>query len=256
MIIIDSGLGGISVVRALRATHPGMPLVYCADTGGFPYGNRTPEDIRTRAASLIRALQTRYPSMPIVLACNTLSTLSLDYLRRIFDVPLVGTVPAIKTAAQRSQTRRFTILATPNTASSQYTQDLIGEFASDCVVDAYGAPNLAAMAESVLLGNHVDLDTIRQELRPAFCDDAYGKTDCMVLGCTHYPLILSTLIEAAPWHITWIDSSEAIARRALSFTDVTPATSIAYVTSTEHVEQYRTVFTREGFAETELLTLS
>lgn len=255
MIILDSGLGGISVVRALRTAQPSLPLIYCADTAGFPYGNRTPEELRARAAQLVKALLVRFPEMPIVLACNTLSTLSLDHLRKIFSVPFVGTVPAIKTAAQQSVTKRFGILATPNTASSQYTQDLISEFASDCVVDAYGAPNLAQMAESILLGNPVDEAAIRQEIKPIFCHDAFDKTDCVVLGCTHYPLILDALKQAAPWPVTWVDSSDAIARRALTFEDKPPETSLALVTNAADIPRYRALFAREGFNDTQTLAM-
>ena len=255
MIILDSGLGGISVVRALRATDPHRAMVYCADTAGFPYGKRSSDDIMTRATRMVSALLARHPANPVVLACNTLSTLCLDALRTQFNVPFVGTVPAIKTAAQRSVSRRFTLLATPNTAGSLYSQSLISEFASDCVVDVYGAPNLAAMAEKMLLGEPVADEKLRDELMPAFCDDVFGKTDCIVLGCTHYPLIVDALQRVAPWPVTFIDSSEAIARRALSLTYTPPATAIAYVTGAQDTQRYRNIFAREGFSTVEAMTI-
>lgn len=254
MIVIDSGLGGISVVRALRASNPALPLLYLADTAGFPYGKRSAEEITLRAASLVRALLARHPASTMVIACNTLSTLCLDQLRAQFSVPFVGTVPAIKTGAQLSKSRRFTLLATPNTAQSRYSSSLVSEFASDCVVDSYGAPNLAAIAEQMLLGESVDSDLIRAELAPCFQDDGLGKTDSIVLGCTHYPLILDALKAASPWQVNWIDSSEAIARRALSLADTPPATSIAYVTAAADVARYRDVFAREGFSQIEHLS--
>lgn len=255
MIIVDSGLGGISVVRALRATGYTAPLTYCADTQAFPYGKRTAEEIAIRATALLTALLNTCGPQPIVLACNTLSTLCLELLRTQFSVPLIGTVPAIKTAATQSVSRRFTLLATPNTAGSAYTQKLILEFASQCVVDVYGAPNLAAMAERMLLGEPIEDAALRTEMKPAFCDDALGKTDSIVLGCTHYPLIRDALIRTAPWPVQWIDSSDAIARRALSFTDTPPAQSGAFVTSAAHVVAYEALFQREGFADTRLLNV-
>lgn len=249
MIVIDSGLGGISVVRALRATHPNLPLIYLADTAGFPYGKRSAEDICARAIAMVEQLNQRHPGAPIVIACNTLSTLCLDLLRGTFSNAFVGTVPAVKTAAQISKTRRFTLLATPNTAHSRYSSDLISEFAGDCVVDCYGAPGLASMAESILLGTPPDLQALRNEIAPAFENDALGKTDAIVLGCTHYPLIVDQLRAVAPWEVTYIDSSEAIARRALSLSEQVPLPSIAYVTNDQHIEAYRTVFQREGFED-------
>lgn len=255
MIVVDSGLGGISVVRALAATHPALPLVYLADTAGFPYGKRSAADITERALRMTAALTARYPGAPVVIACNTLSTLCLDALRKHFTTPFVGTVPAIKTAAARSVTRRFTLLATPNTAASIYSRDLISQFASDCVVDLYGAPNLAAMAETLLLGGEVSDEAIRAELAPCFHEDARGKTDCIVLGCTHYPLILERLERASPWPVGFVDSGAAIARRALSLPDAPPAHSVAYVTAESDVARYRELFLREGFSDTQALEI-
>lgn len=250
MFVVDSGLGGISVVRALRATQGDMPLIYIADTAGFPYGKKSPEEITTRAIQLVEHARELGPVSPFILACNTLSTLSLEPLRARFpNLSFVGTVPAVKTAAQQSKSRRFTLLATPNTAASKYSQDLITQFASDCVVDSYGAPNLAAMAEAMILGDTISDDDLRKEILPAFSDDGLGRTDIIVLGCTHYPLIVERLKPLTPWPVTFIDSSDAIARRALSLGDKLPSRSIAYVTSSQHVEPYRAIFTAEGFDE-------
>ena len=250
MFVVDSGLGGISVVRALRATQGDMPLVYIADTAGFPYGKKSPEEITERAIRLVDQAKELAQVSPFILACNTLSTLSLEPLRTHFtNLSFVGTVPAIKTAAHQSKTKRFTLLATPNTAASKYSQDLITQFASTCVVDSYGAPNLAAMAEALLLGDGILDDDLRREILPAFSDDALGRTDIIVLGCTHYPLIVERLQPLTPWPVTFIDSSDAIARRALSLGDITPPRSIAYVTNPQHVERYRPIFTAEGFDE-------
>jgi glutamate racemase len=254
MIVIDSGLGGLAVVRALRALAPDIALGYVADTGGFPYGKRSAENITARAIAIVAALEKQQVLSTIVLACNTLSTLSLANLRSAFpQYHFVGTVPAIKVAAAQSRTRRFTLLATPNTAGSEYSKKLIAEFAADCVVDSYGAPNLAAMAEQQLLGEAVD--GWEAEIVPAFHNDAQGKPEAVILGCTHYPLVLDALKKAAPWDVTWIDSSEAIARRALSQPGADTA-PVAYVTSAEALPHYTTIFTREGFTQGSLLAVA
>jgi glutamate racemase len=250
MLVMDSGLGGISVVRAMRALAPGRSLTYLADTAGFPYGNRSAAEIATRAETLIRQLHMQQELSSVVLACNTLSTLCLDALRARFAFAFVGTVPAIKVAAARSRSKRFTLLATPNTAQSDYSRALIAQFASGCTVDCYGAPNLAPYAERILLGEEIDAGLLRAELAPAFHDG----TDSIVLGCTHYPLIAEQLCAVAPWEVAWIDSSDAIARRALSLADAPPERSIAYVTRAGDVARYRDIFSREGFDETRALT--
>lgn len=258
MLVVDSGLGGISVVRALKTMRPELSLHYLADTAFFPYGSRSAEALNTRASTLMaHAIQLLKPSV-IVLACNTLSTLCLEPLRRQCDTAFVGTVPPIKVASALSKTKRFTLLATPNTAASNYSANLIKQFASDCVVDCYGAPHLASMAEAYILHHHCDTDALRQEIAPCFLDDARDKTDCVVLGCTHYPLLKEKLEECSPWPVHWIDASDAIARQALSLLSnqnigsASPA-SHAWVTSATAVTQYKDFFTREGFVTTSQL---
>jgi len=254
MAVIDSGLGGFSVLRALLQRAPTLPVVYVADTAGFPYGKRTAGEITARAAGLVKTLQTRHSISHVVLACNTLSTLSLAALRKQFPaMQLIGTVPAIKVAAAQSQSKRFTLLATPNTAHSAYSRGLIAEFASNCMVDCYGAPNLARLCEASLLGDEVSDKAWRGEIAPCFFDDARGKTDSIILGCTHYPLVLEHLRAHAPWPVEWIDSSDAIARHALKDYSVTPGKSVAYVTDPNDVERYTPLFTAEGFAATATL---
>lgn len=256
VLVIDSGLGGISVVRALRQLAPRMRLHYLADNAWFPYGSRSAEALMIRAERVVRASIEIIKPDVIVLACNTLSTLCLTSLRAGFDVPFVGTVPAIKVAASLSKTRRFTLLATPNTAASNYSADLISAFAADCTVDRYGAPNLAAMAESALLGRAMNDAALRAEIAPCFFDDARGKTDAVVLGCTHYPLIADDLARCAPWSVTWIDASFAIARQALSVThDHAHAGDgcLAYVTAPDHEAHYEQAFKAEGFSDIRMM---
>lgn len=258
LAVIDSGLGGLSVVRAMRRHAPVQPAIYVADTAAFPYGSRTAEGITARGIALVAALQQAHPVGTVVLACNTLSTLALEALRAAYPaLRFVGTVPAIKVAAAQSITRRFTLLATPNTAHSRYTQQLIAQFAPDCVVDCYGAPNLARMAEAYLRGARVDDAAWQAELAPCFHDDARGRTDQVILGCTHYPLVQAPLTRHAPWPVGWIDSSAAIARQALKSALAEPAAPpVAYVTDMADIAGYAAVFAREGFAHTAMLTVT
>lgn len=250
MVVMDSGLGGIAVVRALRELSPQIAITYVADTAGFPYGKRTIGDLTARSVAMIEALLVQQPVSDVILACNTLSTLCLAELRKAFtQIRFVGTVPAIKVAAGISTTRRFTLLATPNTAHSSYSRDLVAQFASDCVVDHYGAPKLARLIEAHLLGEKVAAGAWRAEITPAFFADDHGKTDAVILGCTHYPLALDVLRQHAPWNVTWIDASEAIAKHALSQCTVHAAPSHAFV-SGEDVARYSHFFRSEGFSAT------
>ena len=255
MIIIDSGLGGLSVVRAMRALAPECALTYIADTAGFPYGARDAAWLTARANALVAAITYHVPAPVIVLACNTLSTLALESLRQQWPLRFVGTVPAIKVAAEQSRTRRFTLLATPNTAQGAYVTALIDQFAADCVVDCFGAPNLARYAEAVVLGEAVDPALLRAEIAPCFHHDARGKTDHIILGCTHYPLILSALESVASWPVGWVDPSSAIARRALSQSPAQTGATAAYVTDAASRARYEAVFAREGFSSLHALTV-
>ena len=257
MLVMDSGLGGLSVVRALRAQMPEKPLHYLADTACFPYGGKSAEMLSARAAALISAMNQRVSTATVVLACNTLSTLCLSTLRAALPQTFVGTVPAVKVAAARSRSKRFTMLGTPNTAHSAYTKNLIAEFAAGCIVDSIAAPHLAELTESWLLGGEVNDDALRQEITHAFIDDPFGKTDTMVLGCTHYPLIVERLRALGPWEVEWIDSGDAIARRAMTLAgqEPLPGESIAYVTAEKDIATYQVLFAREGFSRTEALVV-
>ena len=255
MIVIDSGLGGLSVVRALRALAPDCALTYIADTAGFPYGARDAAWLTARANTLVAAIMRLTTPRVIVLACNTLSTLALEPLRAQWPMAFVGTVPAIKVAAEQSRTRRFTLLATANTAQGDYVSTLIQRFAADCVVDCFGAPNLARYAEQLMLGESLAPGVLRAEITPCFKDDARGKTDHIILGCTHYPLIMPELAAASLWPVGWVDPSSAIARRALSQSPPQSGVMRAYLTSDASRARYEAVFAREGFSALELFAL-
>lgn len=256
ILILDSGLGGLSVVAALRAALPGANLLYVADTGGFPYGQRSAEDVTARADAMLQHMCAHYPVGLAVIACNTLTTLSLAHLRAQHTVPFVGTVPAVKVAAEQSQSKRFTLLATPRTVASDYTARLIAEHAASCVVDRVGAPNLALIAEDLLLGGTPDEAAIAADIAPAFFDDARGKTDTLVLGCTHYPFLSDAILRLAPWKVSLIDPAPAIARQAARlFTGGGDGRSDAFVTSAAALAHYQPVFARFGFAGPSLLEL-
>src|SRR5690606_31075959 len=125
----------------------------------------------------------------VVIACNTASTLALPVLRKRFSIPFVGTVPAIKPAAAMSRSGRISVLATPGTVARDYTRELIAAHAGHCAVTLVGSARLAGHAERELRGDPVTDAEIAAELAPCFVADAGGRTDVVVLACTHYPLL-------------------------------------------------------------------
>lgn len=215
VVIFDSGMGGLTVAQALRAAMPDANLIYAADSAAFPYGDWDEPQLVARILEVAGKVIEETRPDAVVVACNTASTLALDQLRKHFQVPFVGTVPAIKPAAEVTETKMIGVLATPGTVKREYTQSLIHTFAFHCRVLVHGAPRLAEMAEAKLRGRPPSQKALAAEIAPVFRKRGGVRTDTVVLGCTHYPLLLEELEAAAPWPVTFIDPSAAIAARAV-----------------------------------------
>ncbi|MDF7777026.1 glutamate racemase, partial [Sphingomonas sp. AOB5] len=152
ILFFDSGMGGLSVLAPTAKLLPQAPLVYVADSAGFPYGTRSEGEIAARVPALLGRLAERYDPRLIVIACNTASTIALQHVRAALDLPIVGTVPAIKPAALLSQSRVIGVLGTDATVRQPYVDDLAARFASDCTVLRHGSAELVALAEAALGG--------------------------------------------------------------------------------------------------------
>src|SRR3546814_768765 len=148
ILFFDSGVGGLSVLAPTRRLLPAAPLVYVADNGGFPYGTKTEAEIAARVPALLGRLVERYRPRLVVIACNTASTIALAAVRSALDLPIVGTVPAIKPAAAMSKTRVIGVLGTDATVRQPYVDRLSAEFASDCLVLRPGSARLVDLAEA------------------------------------------------------------------------------------------------------------
>jgi len=217
ILVFDSGLGGLTVLREVVRARPDAHYTYVADDAFFPYGHHGEDAIIARVVPLIGELIASHAADLVVIACNTASTLVMSHLRARYTVPFVGTVPAIKPACAQSRSRRVSVLGTRGTVAREYTRALIRDFAGDCEVTLVGSGELASLAERALSGGTVDDRDIAAELAPCFVgdrDDARERTDTIVLACTHYPLLLDRLVKLAPWEVAWIDPAPAIARRA------------------------------------------
>src|SRR5436305_10985882 len=157
ILFFDSGVGGLSVLEPTRRLLPNAPIIYAADSAGYPYGKRSEAEIASRVPALLGRLVERFRPRLAVIACNTASTIALDHARSVLDLPVVGTVPAIKPAAEISRTRVIGVLGTEATVRQPYVDDLAAKFASDCTLIRYGSPELVELAEAKLAGDDVSV---------------------------------------------------------------------------------------------------
>lgn len=209
--VFDSGLGGLTVLEAVRRHVPDASITYVADSAAFPYGPKPEGEVRERVVAVIGALLRHEAPDVVVVACNTASTAALAALRAAYPhIPFVGTVPALKPAALATRSGVIGLLATPGTVHRPYIDDLIARFAAGCRVVRVGAPALAALAEGKLRGVPPPPGAVATEIAPLFEEPGL---DVVVLGCTHYPLLRADLEAAAPWPVLWVDSADAVARQ-------------------------------------------
>ncbi len=213
ILIFDSGLGGLTVYREVVKVRPDAQLIYALDDAFFPYGRRPEPALVARVVDVVGGWIAAHRPDLIVIACNTASTLVLPKLRQQFQVPFVGTVPAIKPACASSKTKLVSVLGTEATVSREYTRALIRDFAQGCAVTLVGSQRLAELAEAELKGEPTADEAIAAEIAPCFVGADGRRTDTIVLACTHYPLVLERLQRLAPWPVNFIDPAPAIARR-------------------------------------------
>lgn len=217
VLMFDSGIGGLTVLREARVLMPDRRFVYVADDAAFPYGEWEEGALRDRIVALFGDLIAEHDPAIAIIACNTASTLVLQDLRAAYpQTPFVGTVPAIKPAAERTRSGLVSVLATPGTVRRAYTRDLIQSFAGKCHVRLVGSQNLARMAEAHIRGEPIDDGAVLAEIAPCFIEQEGRRTDIVVLACTHYPFLANVFRRLAPWPVDWLDPAEAIARRALT----------------------------------------
>ena len=212
LLFFDSGVGGLSVLEPTRALLPNAPIVYVADNAGYPYGKRSEAEIASRVPALLGRLVERFHPRLAVIACNTASTIALDHVRSALDLPVVGTVPAIKPAAEMSKSRVIGVLGTEATVRQPYVDNLAAEFAKDCTIIRHGSPELVDLAEAKLAGDSVSIEAVRAAAQPMFDVKRGREIDVGVLACTHFPLLRDELSHAFPG-VTWIDGGPGIARR-------------------------------------------
>ncbi|BAK66709.1 glutamate racemase [Sphingobium sp. SYK-6] len=213
VLFFDSGVGGLSILAPARRLLPHMPVVYAADSAGFPYGTKSEGEIAARVPALLGRLVERYHPRMAVIACNTASTIALSAVRAALDIPVVGTVPAIKPAALASRTRVIGVLGTNATVRQPYVDRLAAEHGADCVILRHGSAELVTYAEARLRGEPADPAVPRRALAGLLDQPGGERMDMVVLACTHFPLVEDELAAAAPRPLTFLDGGAGIARR-------------------------------------------
>ncbi len=212
ILFFDSGVGGLSVLAPTRALLPNAAIVYAADSAGFPYGKRSEAEIASRVPALLGRLVERFHPRLAVIACNTASTIALDHVRSALDLPVVGTVPAIKPAAENSKSRVIGVLGTEATVRQPYVDELAARFAADCLIIRHGSPELVELAEAKLGGEEIAVAAVRAAVQPMFDAAGGDRIDTIVLACTHFPLLDEELRAAFP-DVSFVHGGDGIARR-------------------------------------------
>ena len=212
--MLDSGGGGLSIAKEIIHKRWNTDLVYLADHKHYPYGLLDDERIVDRCLKLVTHLVEQYSPEVIVIACNTASTIVLDELRKVFTLPIIGVVPAVKPASAKTDSGAIGILATPATVNRPYLLNLIRKYAADAEVATHGSNVLVALGEDKLLGREIYQKTIVGELERLFTKQP--KIDVLVLACTHFPLLYDefrSALVAMDKSLHILDSGSAIANR-------------------------------------------
>jgi len=213
ILLFDSGVGGLSVLGELRRALPQAPVVYAADNGGLPYGTKTEAEVAARVCGLLGRMSERYRPRLICIACNTASTIALGMVRDVLNVPIVGTVPAIKPAAEQTRSGVIGLLGTAATIRQPYVDRLAADFAANKRLLRFAAGELVGAAEAKLRGEAVDPAVYARAAAGLRDQPGGAEIDTVVLACTHFPLVRDELAAAFGPGVTFVDSPAGIARR-------------------------------------------
>ncbi len=206
--VFDSGVGGLSVLAEIHHLLPNETTVYVADQAFMPYGSKTKEELTQRAEKIIKFF-TNKNIKAVVIACNTATVMTIEEMRREFNLPILGVVPVIKTVSEATATGVIAVFATPATSKSEYLEDLIKKFASDKTVLTIGETHLEDLIEEGRRDSEEVMGILNDELKPLL-----GKNvDAIALGCTHYPFVKNQIQNIVGKDVLVADSGGAVARR-------------------------------------------
>lgn len=211
---LDSGTGGIPYMMSLKKKCPECSCVYLGDTAHFPYGEKSVDEVASSAYEAVSLIVRKWNPRALVVACNTISVTALDFLRESFpSLPIVGTVPAIKLAAEVSANKKIGLLATNATVANPYCKKLIQDFASGCEIFSRGDPDLVSFIERDFF-----ISSQEQKIAAVKPSVEYFKScgcDTVILGCTHFTHIAGLYSKVCGEGINVVDSREGVANQAL-----------------------------------------
>lgn len=222
ILLFDSGVGGLSVLAELRKVLPDAPVIYAADEAGLPYGTKTEAQVAARVAGLLGRMSERYRPRLACIACNTASTIALGMVREVLEIPVVGTVPAIKPAAALTRTGVIGLLGTEATIRQRYVDDLERAHGQGKTLIRHAAPDLVTLAEARLRGQDVPPDQVRKAVAGLLDHPQAESMDTLVLACTHFPLLREELAALFGPQMALIDGAQGIARRIAALTEGQP----------------------------------
>lgn len=207
--IFDSGVGGLSILKAIRKTLPNESVLYFGDQAHIPYGPRPKEQIQSFSVAITRFLYHRGAKL-IVVACNTASAAALHHLRGLFpEIPIVGMEPAVKPAAETTQTGKVGVLATPTTLAGELYASVVERFGKNVNIFTSTCPGLVEQIEAGQLDSPKTRKILEEALQPML----ESGIDTVVIGCTHYPFVIPVIKSLTGPDVRIIDPAPAIARQ-------------------------------------------
>lgn len=246
--IFDSGIGGLTVLAEIRKIMPHEELIYYADSANLPYGEKPMDKILELSKNIVNLLRSKGCKI-IVIACNTASAAALKPLREMYpDFPFVGMEPAVKPAAEQTQTKTVGVLATPATFQGELYASVVERFAQDVTVIRQPCPGLVQQIEAGKLHTHDTEGMLRGWIEPML----QKNIDALVLGCTHYPFVKDLIKKIAGENVRLIDPAPAVAKqvqRILEQKDLlvsgTKAADVTYYTSGDSEQLKQTLMMLE-----------
>lgn len=206
--VFDSGLGGLTVFKALARRMPQESLIYFGDTAHVPYGNKSKEAVTRYSTAIARFLASR-GAKALVVACNTSSALALRNIAKAVDIPVIGVIEGgVRAAAAAAASRRVGVIGTEATISSGAYQDALKKALPGAKVAAQACPLLVPLVEEGWWKHKVTAEVAREYLKPLLA----RRVDTVILGCTHYPLLKQTLGRIAGPRVKLVDSAEETAK--------------------------------------------
>jgi len=208
--IFDSGIGGLTVAAAIFNALPCEDIIYFGDTGRTPYGPRSPEIVKRFSRQDVNFLIEKNVKF-IVVACNTASAVALDYIRGIYNIPMIGVIaPGALAAARKTSNKRIGVIGTQGTIASSSYQKALKSMDSGLRIYSRACPLFVALAEE----GYIDKPATRLIANDYLAELVQSNIDTLVLGCTHYPLLQKTIADVMGPGVTLIDSAEETARDA------------------------------------------